>query len=329
MEGATEFCGALGLSNHCFTGGKPVTLTADEDDTIETSTKKNDSEIDTKIQDIKDESQKLWVDVLNENRNPKKGLVMEYVPPARVEGEFDIEIEEEDVASEIQFWENTLIMYGLGEDLIMTAVKNFMAKVWNFVTLPDLYYHEEGYFLLRFKNHDDMDAVMMKGSYTIRNRPMILKEWHPDYNVMEDMLRTLPIWVTLPLLPLRLWGARSLNKIGSLIGVPLVTDECTAHKLRVSYARILVEVDITRKLMDEFTIKDLDGKMIRQKIEYEWRSKFCEKCQKVGHKCGEEVKRKIWKPKPQQREPILENTQTTPKEDKIHVVEETDWTVVN
>ncbi|XP_058775694.1 uncharacterized protein LOC131649972 [Vicia villosa] len=160
------------------------------------------------------------------------------------------------------------------------AVKNFMAKAWNFVTLPDMYYHEEGYFLLRFKNHYYMDAVMMKGPCTIRKIPMILKEWRPDYNVKEDMLRTLPIWVTLPKFPLHLWGPRSLNKIGSMIGIPLVTDECRAHKLRVSYARILVEVDITRKLIHEITIKDLEGRKIRQPIEYEWRPKFCEKCQK-------------------------------------------------
>lgn len=101
---------------------------------------------------------------------------MVYVAPTRIEGKFDVEIEEDDIASELQFWENTLILCSLGEDLSMTTVKNFMAKAWNFVTLPDMYYHEEDYFLLRFKNHDYMDAVMMKGPYTIRNIPMFLEE---------------------------------------------------------------------------------------------------------------------------------------------------------
>lgn len=254
---------------------------------------------------------------------------MVYIPPIRAEDGIDVEIEAEDVESELQFWVNTLILYGLGEYLSMTAVKNFMTKVWNFVALPDMYFHEEGYFLLRFKSRDDLDAVMMRGPYTIRNRPVIIKEWHPNYDIKEDMLRTLPIWVKLPSLPLRLWGARSLNKIGSLIGIPLVTDECTAYKLRVSYARILVEVDITQKLIEEITIKDLDGKKIHQQIEYEWRPKFCEKCQKVGHQCGEEVKRKVWKPKPQCTELIPESTVNTPKDDKTEVGEEQKWTVVN
>lgn len=57
-----------------------------------------------------------------------------------------------------------------------------------------------------------------------------------------------------------------MNKIGSMVGVTLVRDECTAHKLRVSYARILVEVDITRKLIDEITIKDLEGRKIGNRL---------------------------------------------------------------
>lgn len=59
------------------------------------------------------------------------------------------------------------------------------------------------------------------------------------------MLGTLPMWIRLPLY---LWGAKSLSNIGSVLGNPLVTDECTANKLRVSYVRMLVEVDITQEL---------------------------------------------------------------------------------
>ncbi|XP_058766375.1 uncharacterized protein LOC131639973 [Vicia villosa] len=188
-----------------------------------------------------------------------------------------------------------------------------------------MYYHEDGYFLLRFKSHDDMDAVMMKGPYTLRNIPLIIKEWRPDYNVKEVLLRTLPIWIKLPKLPLHLWGARSLNKIGSILGVPLVTDECTAHKLRVSYAWILVEVDITRKLPDEITIKDLEGRKLKQQIEYEWRPRFCDKCQQVGHTCGTEKQRKVWRPKPPDTKELTSDTATIVETAQV---EEQQWTTV-
>ncbi|KAK2420095.1 hypothetical protein QL285_030882 [Trifolium repens] len=221
-----------------------------------------------------DGTPKLWVDVLSGNRNPANGLAMEFVAPKRVNGEVEVEIEEDDIVSEVKFWETSLIMYVLGGDLSMSAVKQFMSKNWNFVKLPDMFYNEEGYFLLRFHSLTDKDAVVMKGPYTIRNMPMLLRDWKPDFSLKRDMLRTLPIWVKLPQLPLYLWGVRSLSKIGSAIGNPLVTDECTANKFRVSYARILVEMDVTQELPQEITIKDSEGNKMKQVVEYEWKPFF-------------------------------------------------------
>jgi hypothetical protein len=101
---------------------------------------------------------------------------------------------------------------------------------------------------------------------------MLLREWKPNFILKNDMLRTLPIWVKLPQLPLYLWGAKSLSKIWSALGNPLVTDECTANKFRISYARLLVEVDITQELPKEITITDSAGGKMKQPVEYEWRT---------------------------------------------------------
>lgn len=80
------------------------------------------------------------------------------------------------------------------------------------------------------------------------------------FSLKNDMLRTIRIWVKLPKLPLHLWGACSLSKIGSTIGVPIMTSECTTNKFRILYARLLVEVDITNELLKEITIKKRIGK---------------------------------------------------------------------
>lgn len=47
--------------------------------------------------------------------------------------------------------------------------------------------------------------------------------------------------------PMHLLGEKSISKITSVIGNPITTDEFTSKKFRVSYARVLVEVDITKK----------------------------------------------------------------------------------
>lgn len=90
----------------------------------------------------------------------------------------------------------------------------------------------------------------------------------------------LPIWIQLPQLPLHLWGEPSIGKIAS-----------------VSYARVLVEVDVTQPLKDHVIIRDHKEKMIRQSIVYEWKSSFCPTCLKIGHDC---TKKKMTQPKPTQ-----------------------------
>lgn len=112
---------------------------------------------------------------------------------------------------------------------------------------------------MRFHSYEDREAVMRKGPYTIRNMPMLLTEWKPDFNLKNDMLRTIPIWEKLPQLPLYMWGAKSLSKIGSVLGTPLMTDECRANRYHISYARILVEIDITQEIVKEIPIRDKDG----------------------------------------------------------------------
>ncbi|CAK8544239.1 unnamed protein product [Lathyrus sativus] len=115
------------------------------------------------------------------------------------------------------------------------------------------------------------------------------------------MLRTLPIWIKLPNLPLHLWGEKSLSKIGSAIGNPVTTDECTAHKFRISYARLLVEVDVTQALAKEIIINDRNGAKLIQPIEYEWKLKFCEQCQRFGHIREAPKLVKVWQPKQKQK----------------------------
>ncbi|KAI5382050.1 hypothetical protein KIW84_UN0211 [Lathyrus oleraceus] len=244
---------------------------------------------------------KPWVDVIRGNRRINREVNMEYTPPTIVDGEVEVKIEESDVEEELEFWANSIILFALGESLSMNAVKKFMEKNWNSVSLPELYYNEEGYFIVRFRNQEDREHVLAQGPYFIYGKPLYLRQWSSDFEMKEDILRVMPLWVTFPQLPLHLWGEKCLAKIASSIGKPITMDECTTKKLRVSYARMLVEVDVTQKLRNSINIRDHNNKLVQQCIEYEWVPKYCHKCLKIGHDCAlkkpmnHQVK-KIWQP---------------------------------
>ncbi|CAK8534710.1 unnamed protein product [Lathyrus sativus] len=86
---------------------------------------------------------KPWVDVIQGNCSLNRGMTVGFVAPKIVNGDLEIKkIEQEDVTEELEFWENAIILFALGESLPMNAAKKFMEKTWNFVVFPDLYYNE-------------------------------------------------------------------------------------------------------------------------------------------------------------------------------------------
>lgn len=53
---------------------------------------------------------------------------------------------------------------------------------------------------------------------------------------------------------------------------------------RISYARVLVEVDALAEPVRELTIQLANGTVISQKVEYEFEPPFCRHCKMLGHK---------------------------------------------
>lgn len=188
-------------------------------------------------------------------------------------------------------------MHVLGKDLSMNVVKHFMIRFWKFVQLSELFYHNNGYFSMKFHPTQDKEIVLVRGPYSIHNMLMVIKNWSSGFNFKRDMIRTIHVWVKLLNLPFPLWGTSRFGKIGSAIGNPLFTNECIANKMRTSFERILVEIDITKKHKDNISIKDNERNKIKQMIEFEWKPEFYDMCQKVGHQCeNEEPKvQKQWK----------------------------------
>ncbi|TMW81375.1 hypothetical protein EJD97_010021 [Solanum chilense] len=87
----------------------------------------------------------------------------------------------------------------------------------------------------------------------------------------------------------------------SAIGVPLFANECTTKQTRISYARMLIEVNVTKPIPQQITVMDPNGRTFMQEIVMEWKPQYCDKCQKIGHQCQsvtmeeQPKKRKPWK----------------------------------
>lgn len=150
-------------------------------------------------------------------------------------------------------------------------MKKYIAHAWSRVSILDLYLHDEGYYIEKLYTVGYLKDILYGGPYIINGRPVILKQWTPDFDIKVEFLMEIPLWISFPNLPMRYWGNKTLSKLASAIGKPLFADECTTKQTRISYARILVEANVIIKLPTELTLQEPSGRMIQLQVEYEWK----------------------------------------------------------
>lgn len=99
----------------------------------------------------------------------------------------------------------------------------------------------------------------------------------------KELTRKIPIWVIFPGLPIEYWTKENLGRIASYLGKLICSDRLTAEGERISYARMLVEMDVSQDLPYDMLIEEEEEGQYRvQKLEYEWKPVLCEKCCQIG-----------------------------------------------
>ncbi|KAK4389433.1 hypothetical protein Sango_2280300 [Sesamum angolense] len=143
--------------------------------------------------------------------------------------------------------------------------------------------HDSGWLIFRFAKDEDRQRILAGGPYFVYGRPLLLKNMPGCFEFKEDDISLTPVWATLPSLPLECWHPNALGKIGSRLGTPNAMDSLTMKMERISYARILVEVDASKKLVDHVEFILPNGVVRKQSIIYEFTPKFCSTCHRFGH----------------------------------------------
>ncbi|KAL0322019.1 UNVERIFIED_CONTAM: hypothetical protein Scaly_2498300 [Sesamum calycinum] len=143
--------------------------------------------------------------------------------------------------------------------------------------------HDSNWLIFKFARAEDRQRILAGGPYFVYGRPLLLKTMPDCFEFKEDDISLTPIWATLPSLLLECWHPNALGKIGSWLGTPIAMDSLTMKMERVSYARIMVEVDASKKLVDHVEFILPNGVVRKQPIVYEYTPKFCSTCNCFGH----------------------------------------------
>ncbi|KAJ6376307.1 hypothetical protein OIU76_025440 [Salix suchowensis] len=187
----------------------------------------------------------------------------------------------EDLDVKCAMWKTCLIGYVSGKFPGYKALSAIIENEFNCEAVLTL--HESGWLIYKFNNEDDKLAVLRGGPYLVFGRPLMLREMPEFFNFNSSEMSTLPVWIKLPNLPLSCWSGICLSKIASVIGNPIQCDMLTSSMTRLSYARVLVEIDLRKNLRDYVKVCLPNGEVIEQQIIYETLPKFCSHCNVIGH----------------------------------------------
>ncbi|XP_074271433.1 uncharacterized protein LOC141595368 [Silene latifolia] len=206
-----------------------------------------------------------------------KGMPLNFLKPMS-----EIEIVETDIEGKVEYWRNTLVGTVLGRQTTLAHMESLIAKSWNHVSAPEVLYFSKGWFYFRFQNEEDCTTII-NDSWNMNGFPLILKHW--STTVVEELhaVSVMPIWVLFPNLDPCFWSIKRLSKVASYVGKPVCADEYTTNKSKLAFARVLIEVDISKELPTSVTFKTPYRGTVTQKIEYEWIPHFCQACRRIGH----------------------------------------------
>lgn len=211
-----------------------------------------------------------------------------------------VKVTAEDVRAVQNEWEATLIGVVVGGPVSQKFLQAYAAEKWK-VAPPTIYLKDNGTVIFKFQYVEDSTWVMSHGPWMIGgSKHLVLKEWESRMQICWEEFEKAPVWVCLPDLDPLYFNRHMLGKIGSAIGRPICIDRITALGEKLSFARLLIEVDPKEAQAREIVIEDVKGKEAKQKVIYEWLPWTCSCCNKFGHvadRCS--LKRKMvqkWAP---------------------------------
>ncbi|XP_019160886.1 PREDICTED: uncharacterized protein LOC109157434 [Ipomoea nil] len=181
-------------------------------------------------------------------------------------------------------WRRSLIIRVLGIKVGYSYLMQRLQKMWrpeaNFELITLNYEH----YIVRFESLRDYEFAKFEGPWSILDHYVIVQEWVPDFSPRNNKTEKLLAWVRFPDLPVEYFEERFLRKIARKIGRPIKIDSTTSLISKGSFARVCVELDISKPLLSKFTLQEEVWP-----VEYEGLHLVCFNCGLYGHRqnqCG-------------------------------------------
>ncbi|XP_039134837.1 uncharacterized protein At4g02000-like [Dioscorea cayenensis subsp. rotundata] len=127
-----------------------------------------------------------------------------------------------------------------------------------------------------------MQHLLLDGPWSVNGIILQQSPWKPFFEPTFAKLSIAAIWLQLHNLPVEFWDGETLETIANQFGTLLKVDDFTTSFSRSKYARICVEIDLSKPLSRGFWISD-DLHRVFVVVQYERLPMFYYSCRMIGH----------------------------------------------
>lgn len=186
-------------------------------------------------------------------------------------------------------WKNPIIIKVLGRSIGFNVLVRKLNSIWQPKGRFSIIDLGNEFYLVKFFLVDDLSFVMSGGPWMIFDHYLTIRQWHQNFDPLTASIDKVAVWVRFPGLPIEFYDSKFLMHLGNLIGKPLKVDSTTESATRGKYARMCVEVDLSKPLLSRYNLED----KVRT-IEYEGIHMVCFECGYFGHRMED---CEVWKAK--------------------------------
>ncbi|RYR24146.1 hypothetical protein Ahy_B02g057647 [Arachis hypogaea] len=92
------------------------------------------------------------------------------------------------------------------------------------------------------------------GPWMVSRHYLIIQRWRSFFLSYEQAVWKIAVWIRIPNLPIKLYNYYFVWRVGSAIEAMLKIDKTTSIHSRDRFARIYVEIDLTKKFVPKISV---------------------------------------------------------------------------
>ncbi|CAI9089388.1 OLC1v1023954C1 [Oldenlandia corymbosa var. corymbosa] len=159
---------------------------------------------------------KTLSDLLSINPSRKKvGVSLDYVEPEEKNGIQIAMVQKQDVQSEMEYWQPSIISFVLGANPPFKVMESFYTRISKHLDIDRVILFPAGLYVIRFKTVDSRDEALADPVQCLGSNPVIIKPWKVERGSSYKEVKHVPVWVQFPGLELKFWNLATLSRIAN------------------------------------------------------------------------------------------------------------------